>query len=216
MAARLGSPRAALRGAARGGPETGLAARVVGGNADVLGGILLAHWHHGALWLHCGAFECVLFCHHRPGQWHTVGAFCVVFATGRAFDISLVGTAAAASVHLCGVRLPVSTGLPLVLGLFAISRAAVHADCRHRWGAWCHVCTGGVQHRRRSLCPASWAARAHRASPHGPGLCRPPPATGRVWPLAYTAAHCSDATGVAPTGGAHPARYRHVREAERC
>ena len=44
---------------------------------------LLAHWHYGTLWLHYGAFECVLLCHHRPGQWHTAGAFCVVAATDR-------------------------------------------------------------------------------------------------------------------------------------
>src|SRR5215467_4149897 len=98
---------------------------MVGGNADVLGRILLAHWHHGALWLHCGAFERVLFCHHRPGQRHTAGAFCLVAATDGAFDISLVGTTAAASVHLCGVRLPVPACLPVVPGLFATSRAAV-------------------------------------------------------------------------------------------
>src|SRR5687768_10374779 len=62
VAARLGRPRTALCGATRGVPKTGLAARVVGGNADVLGRVLLAHWYHGAFWLHCGAFERVLFC----------------------------------------------------------------------------------------------------------------------------------------------------------
>src|SRR5262249_958545 len=122
----------------------GVAAWVVGGNADVLGGVLLAHWYHGALWLHCCAFECVLFCHHRPGQWHTAGAFGVVAALDGALDISLVGTAAAASVHLCGIRLPVPAGLPVVPGLFATSGAALHPDCRYRWGAWRHVCTRGV------------------------------------------------------------------------
>src|SRR5262245_36848272 len=116
----------------------GLAAWVVGGNAEVLGGALVAHWHHGALWLHCGVFEGVLFCHHRPGQWHTAGAFCVVAATDGAFDISLVGTAAAASMHLCGIRLPVPACLPVVSELFATSGAAVHSDCRCRWCVWYH------------------------------------------------------------------------------
>src|SRR5215467_10956450 len=183
----------------------GVAARVVGGNADVLGGVLLAHWHHVALWLHCCAFECVLFCHHRPGQWHTARAFCVVAATDRAFDLSLVGTAAATSMHLCGIRFSVPTGLSVVSELFATSGAAVHSDCRRRWGVWCHVCTGGVQYRRRSLRPASWATRAPSASPYGPGVYGPPPAAGRIWPLADAAAHRGNATGASVTGGAHPA-----------
>src|SRR5688500_4318286 len=106
----------------------------------------------------------MLFCHHWLGQWHTTGAFCLVAATGRALAAALVGTIAAPSVHLCGVRVPVSTGLPLVPGLFATSGAAVYSDCRYHRGTRRHVCPGGVPHRSRRLRPACWAARAHSAS----------------------------------------------------
>src|SRR6266436_1933820 len=189
VAAGLGGARAALPGAARCLPTTGLAARVVGGNADVLGRVLLAHWHHGALWLHCGALEHTLLCRHRPGQWRAAGAVCVVAALDRALCESLVGAAGTASVHLCGVRLPVSACLPLVSGLFATPRATLYSACRCCWRAWRDVYAGGVQHRGGGLCPTSGTAGARGASPDGPGVRLPPIVARRVRALADAATH---------------------------
>ena len=66
------------------------------------------------------------------------------------------------------------------------------------------------------LRPTSYATGARRASHHGSGLCQPPPAARGVWPLAPAAADRGDAAGTIPAGSAHPAQYRHVREAQRC
>ena len=187
MAARLGRPRTALCGATRGVPKTGLAARVVGGNADVLGGVLLAHWYHGAFWLHCGAFECVLFCHHRPGQWHTAGAFCVVAALGRA-----LGTP-------WGVRLllPACTYValdylfprvfPWYLGFLQFQELPFIqiADLAGVHGVtFCLVVCNTVV---AALHPASGAARARHASRHGARVCQSSLAAVRLWPLAHAA-----------------------------
>src|SRR5207237_1194098 len=124
-----------------------------------------------------------------------VGAVGLVATAHGASRESLVGTAGAAGVYLCGLRLPLPARLPLVSRLLAASRAALHPDSRYHWGVRCHLYPGGVQHCDDSVCPTSCTAGARCTADNGRRVGRSAPPARWLWSLAYAPGHHRHAAG---------------------